>query len=163
MVCIFVCLVVRTNVGRHPISDDFLVNDKLGPQKYTPPPGWGLECSSRRAGKTTPRNHRSLKIFGSYRLYNGFAHFLMQARCKQNGQAHLNTSPTCFAGPLDRKTGFRDPGPLIFCALAPYCCFVFPVLGPQTRLGALDTASPELGSPGGQKVLRIGFAWWAKP
>ena len=58
--------------------------------------------------RTSP-NYTNPQVFGSHRLYNVFIHFHMQVRLT-NPQMHLNTSPTCLAGPRGRKIGFRDPG-----------------------------------------------------
>jgi len=85
-------------------------------------PFWGIEnqilrsdlldafsimCSPRRAGKRTPQN---CKMFGSYRLHNGFTHLHIHIRAI-NAPGALNTSPTCFEGPRGREIRFRDTDP----------------------------------------------------
>lgn len=62
-------------------------------------------CCPRRAGGRTPKNYTNPKIFGFDQMYVGFTHFRKESM-QTTPRMHLNTSPTCFEGPLGWKIGF---------------------------------------------------------
>ena len=100
----------KCNIGQHPELPGAVPHPNT---RYYPICFWVRFLKTyfpRRALKRTPKIVKSQNV-RIFTMVQWFYPFPYANSMQKTSPMHLNTSPTCFEWPRDRKPGFRDPGP----------------------------------------------------